>query len=477
MHRKRRYLVYTILALIDVGLIVGSYFLASVLYLGSVSELGGLADLPAFSGNNNALALVVAYAMVLVVIYALSSVYGFTYIGRIKTSIARVVTVNTLGIIAVTGLLFLFHLDDVSRATLFIFYVISSVVVAFKIWVSFHILLAARKNKRKIQKTVVVGDGELAQKYIEAVMHNSSRFEQIEGCVAARETASQSGSISDDAGAVHRIGCMDEIDEILRLMNAEKVVIALEPDEYHWINAVMSAADRSGVELELVPFYNDIIPRRPDIDSVDEVKLVNLRSMPLSNPLNSAIKRAGDIVISGVIIIAFSWLYVILAVGVKASSPGPVFFKQRRIGRNNRPFDMLKFRSMRINDESDTAWSTDEDPRKTRFGSFIRKFSLDEFPQFFNVFVGDMSIVGPRPEIPHYVAEFRDEYPRYMLRHQIRPGITGWAQINGLRGDTPIDERLDADLWYIEHWSPWLDMRIFFATLFGGFVNSEKLAK
>lgn len=129
-----------------------------------------------------------------------------------------------------------------------------------------------------------------------------------------------------------------------------------------------------------------------------------------------------------------------------------------------------------MNEESDTAWSTDEDPRKTRFGSFIRKFSLDEFPQFFNVFIGDMSIVGPRPEIPHYVEEFRDEYPRYMLRHQIRPGITGWAQINGLRGDTPIDERIDADLWYIEHWSPWLDTKIFFATLFGGFINSEKIA-
>lgn len=254
-------------------------------------------------------------------------------------------------------------------------------------------------------------------------------------------------------------------------------MIALDPSEYATVQPVMAMADKYGTLLELVPFYNDFMPRRPDIDAVDDVKLVNLRSMPLSNPLNAAVKRLVDIATSSVIIIAFSWMYVIVAIGVKATSPGPVFFKQERVGLNNKSFNMLKFRSMRVNDESDTAWSTDADPRKTRFGSFIRKFSIDEFPQFFNVFVGDMSIVGPRPEIPHYVTEFREDIPRYMVRHQVRPGITGWAQVNGLRGDTSIKERIEADLWYIENWSPQLDTRIFGRTLFGGFVNSEKLAK
>ena len=124
-----------------------------------------------------------------------------------------------------------------------------------------------------------------------------------------------------------------------------------------------------------------------------------------------------------------------------------------------------------------TAWSTDEDPRKTKFGSFIRKYSIDELPQFINVLKGDMSIVGPRPEIPHYVREFQEEVPLYMLRHQVRPGITGWAQVNGLRGDTSIEERVKYDLYYIEHWSPWLDIKIFFRTIFGGFMNNEQLVK
>lgn len=476
MHRKRRYIVYTVLALIDVALITCSYLLACLLYLGTVSGLGGLYAVAYPPGSGNEISIVIVYAFILAVAYALSSVYGYTYIGKIRASVMRVLAVNTIGIVVVTGLLYLLHLDDVSRATLFIFYIISSSVVCAKTWVSYRLFLVARKNKRKFQKTLVVGEGPLAKQYIEAVAHSSSRFEQIVGYITAERVVEEGNASGWKIGDIGRIGFISNIDEVLRNSNIEKVVIALEPIEYSHVGTVMAAADMSGAELELVPFYSDIIPRRPDVDSVDGVTLVNLRSMPLSNPLNSAVKRLMDIVTSGVIIVAFSWLYIILAIGVKVSSPGPVFFKQRRIGKGNKPFDMLKFRSMRVNEESDTAWSTDEDPRKTRFGSFIRKFSLDEFPQFFNVFIGDMSIVGPRPEIPHYVEEFRDEYPRYMLRHQIRPGITGWAQINGLRGDTPIDERIDADLWYIEHWSPWLDTKIFFATLFGGFINSEKIA-
>lgn len=476
MHRKRRYLAYILLALIDVALTVGSFLLSCLLYLGTLDSLGGIDVLSYPPGSGNAIILIIAYAVILSVAYALSSVYGYTYIGKIRTSVLRVIAINTVGIVLVTGLLYLLHLDDVSRATLFISYIISSIVVCVKTWVSYRIFLIVRKNKRRFQKTLVVGEGPLAKQYMKAVSESTSRFEQIVGYITSERVVQEGGGSRYKIGDVRRMGFISDIQNILRQSEIEKVVIALEPEEYSYVGIVMAAADASGVELELVPFYSDIIPRRPDVDSVDGVTLVNLRSIPLSNPLNSAVKRSVDIVTSGAIIVAFSWLYAILAVGVRASSPGPIFFKQRRVGKGNKPFDMLKFRSMRVNEESDTAWSTDEDPRKTRFGSFIRKFSLDEFPQFFNVFKGDMSIVGPRPEIPHYVEEFRDEYPRYMLRHQIRPGITGWAQINGLRGDTPIDERIDADLWYIEHWSPWLDTKIFFSTLFGGFINSEKLS-
>ena len=134
---------------------------------------------------------------------------------------------------------------------------------------------------------------------------------------------------------------------------------------------------------------------------------------------------------------------------------------------------MLKFRSMRVNDAETTGWSTDKDPRKTRFGSIIRKFSIDEFPQLINVLKGDMSLVGPRPEVPHYVRQFKEDVPLYLVRQQVRPGMTGWAQVNGLRGDTSIEERVKYDIWYIENWSLWLDIKILWKTVFGGFLNSE----
>ena len=165
-----------------------------------------------------------------------------------------------------------------------------------------------------------------------------------------------------------------------------------------------------------------------------------------------------------------------VAIGVKLSSPGPIIFKQERVGLNKRPFMMYKFRSMRVNAAEDSAWSTNSDPRKTRFGSIIRKFSLDELPQFFNVLKGDMSLVGPRPEIPFHVEHFKEEIPRYLVRQQVRPGLTGWAQINGLRGDTDIAERIRYDIWYIENWTVALDIKILFRTVFGGkMVNDEKI--
>ena len=165
-----------------------------------------------------------------------------------------------------------------------------------------------------------------------------------------------------------------------------------------------------------------------------------------------------------------------VAIGVKLSSPGPIIFKQERVGLNKRPFMMYKFRSMRVNAAEDSAWSTNSDPRKTRFGSIIRKFSLDELPQFFNVLKWDMSLVGPRPEIPFHVEHFKEEIPRYLVRQQVRPGLTGWAQINGLRGDTDIAERIRYDIWYIENWTVALDIKILFRTVFGGkMVNDEKI--
>ena len=183
-----------------------------------------------------------------------------------------------------------------------------------------------------------------------------------------------------------------------------------------------------------------------------------------------------DIVGSLFLIALTSPIMLIAAIGVKLSSPGPIIFRQARVGLNKKVFYMYKFRSMRVNNGSETSWSTNKDNRKTAFGAVIRKFSIDELPQFFNVLKGDMSLVGPRPEIPYFVEQFKTKIPLYMVKHQVRPGITGWAQVNGLRGDTSIEDRIQHDIYYIENWSILFDIRILFLTLWKGIVNQEKLS-
>ena len=272
------------------------------------------------------------------------------------------------------------------------------------------------------------------------------------------------------------LGGYDKMEVTLDEPGIDEVVVALDAAEMHMLPRAFAACDKHGTRITMVPFYNDYLPARPTIDVLGDCKLINIRQTPFDNILNAFIKRAMDVVGSLVLIVLTSPIMLGVAIGVKLSSPGPIIFKQERVGLNKRPFMMYKFRSMRVNAAEDSAWSTNSDPRKTRFGSIIRKFSLDELPQFFNVLKGDMSLVGPRPEIPFHVEHFKEEIPRYLVRQQVRPGLTGWAQINGLRGDTDIAERIRYDIWYIENWTVALDIKILFRTVFGGkMVNDEKI--
>ena len=203
--------------------------------------------------------------------------------------------------------------------------------------------------------------------------------------------------------------------------------------------------------------------------------VINIRYVPLSNTGNMVIKRAMDIVGSLFGILITSPILLIVAVLVKLTSPGPVIFKQERIGMQGEPFYMYKFRSMQQQTEADerNGWTVKNDPRVTPIGKFIRKTSLDELPQLFNILMGDMSLVGPRPERPQFVDKFKEEIPRYMIKHQVRPGLTGWAQVNGYRGDTSIKKRIEYDLYYIENWTFGFDIKIIILTFFTGFINKN----
>ena len=270
-------------------------------------------------------------------------------------------------------------------------------------------------------------------------------------------------------------GSFDKLTAALKLKNYDEAICALNVEQSGMLGAVVEACELTGTKISVIPsIYNYMTPSS-SIDMVGAIPTINIRRIPLDNMGNAFLKRTVDILGSLMLLIFTSPVVLTSMIVIKLTMGGSVIFRQRRIGLNKKEFIMYKLKSMRDNESSDTAWSTDDDPRKTIYGSFMRKFSIDELPQLVNVLKGEMSLVGPRPEIPYYVNSFKDEIPMYMIRHQVKPGITGWAQIHGYRGDTSIAKRVEYDISYIENWSFFLDISIILRTALSGFVNNEKL--
>ena len=274
---------------------------------------------------------------------------------------------------------------------------------------------------------------------------------------------------------IKKIGTLSDLAAYLEKTSLDEVAITLNLNEYHKLEQIVAICEKSGVHTKFVPDYYNFISTNPYTEDLDGLPVINIRNVPLTNTMNKLIKRLIDIIGSIIALILFSPIMLIVAILVKKSSPGPIIFAQERIGLGNKPFKMYKFRSMGVQDPKKEAkeWTTKNDVRVTPVGRVIRKTSLDELPQFWNVLKGDMSLIGPRPERPLFVEKFKEEIPRYMIKHQVRPGITGWAQVNGFRGDTSIRSRIEHDLYYIENWSLGLDIKILFLTFFKGFVNKN----
>ena len=251
--------------------------------------------------------------------------------------------------------------------------------------------------------------------------------------------------------------------------------ITLSLGDYDKLERIVDMCEKSGVHTKFIPDYNSLFPSNPYTEDLMGLPLINIRYVPLSNTLYAFIKRCMDIAGACFCLVLFSPVMLAAAIGTAISGGGPVIFKQERIGMHGRPFQMYKFRTMieQAPEDEERAWTTKEDARVTRFGRILRKTSIDEMPQFVNVLMGNMSLVGPRPERPQFVEKFKEEIPRYMVKHQVRPGITGWAQVNGYRGDTSIRKRIEYDLYYIENWSIGFDFKILLMTIFRGFINKN----
>ena len=400
--------------------------------------------------------------------YAALGLYASFRRASLPSELLRLWFVGILNITGLLSFLFVAREVDYSRLTLALYFFLSVTCVSCKRILLRLYLRRLRRAGYNQKHVVILGMGKTARDYLTAIRTQRELGYLPSGYVARQPVPGMYG--------LSYLGNFDRLESILDRLQPDEVIAALEAEDLPRTPQIINLCEKLGLKLALIPFYAEYMSSTPQFDSIGDIPLLNIRRVPLDNWANAFSKRLMDIVGSLILILVTSPVMLVCALGVRLSSPGPIIFRQQRVGRHKRLFSMYKFRSMRLNDQQTTRWSTDHDDRKTPFGAFLRKYSLDEFPQFFNVLTGDMSLVGPRPELPHFVEQFKDEIPLYMVKHQVRPGITGWAQINGLRGDTSIHDRVEHDIYYIENWSLWLDIKILLITLFcGKFKNSEQL--
>lgn len=386
-----------------------------------------------------------------------------------RLELANIMKANTLGVFLVIGALYVFKQLDYSRAVLFIFYVINIVAETVVRNLIRYVLRDMRKKGYNQKHVILVGYSRAAEEYIDRVLQNPQWGYTIRG-------------ILDDnveAGTTYKgikvIGRIANLMVILPENRLDEIAITLGLNEYYRLEEIVALCEKSGVHTKFIPDYNNIIPTKPYTEDILGLPVINIRHVPLSNTFNAMVKRSMDIVGSIFGIIVASPIMLLACLLIKLTSPGPLIYKQERVGLHNKTFRMYKFRSMEVQPESEEkkAWTTKNDPRVTGIGKLMRRTSIDELPQLFNILKGDMSLVGPRPERPFFVEKFREEIPRYMVKHQVRPGLTGWAQVNGYRGDTSIRKRIEYDLYYIENWTIGFDIKIMFLTIFKGFVNKN----
>ena len=318
-------------------------------------------------------------------------------------------------------------------------------------------------------QVLLVGAGEIGRMLLQKIMGNPKMGYQVIGIVGKGE------AIGEIAG-VPVLGSLADIPMIIETYDVDEVIIGLPESSHQELVSIISLCEREKVGIRVFPDVFQIMASEVSIGDLGGLPLLTIRDVALQG-WKLTLKRGMDILVSGTMLVLASPFILLTALLVKLDSPGPVFYVQERMGLDANPFKIIKFRSMRLDAETDgPGWTVEDDPRRTKLGTLMRRFNIDELPQLVNVFIGDMSMVGPRPERPVYVEQFRQSIPRYMDRHREKAGLTGWAQVNGLRGDTSIMERTKYDLWYIENWSLALDFKILIRTAVQTIVGTNQNA-
>jgi Undecaprenyl-phosphate glucose phosphotransferase len=400
------------------------------------------------------------------VAYHLTGLYTVHRLRRFREELIGVVKGASLLLLLVLATVFWRHDPYESRVTMALFYGLTMTAILLARRLSWTAIRFLRQQGYNQTPALIVGTGRVARR-IAGALSNAGWT----GVYPLGFIEDQPNRWTSD---LNILGTTEDLPRLIDRHRIGHVFIALPLNRYHEARRVFNVLSQTLVDVRLVVDAPSMSALSLTTTQIDGVTIMGLRESPHFG-LNVVVKRAMDVALSFLALIVLSPVMITVAVLVKLTSPGPIFFRQERCGLNGKPFQMLKFRSMRVDAEvqSGPVWAKENDPRRTAFGSFIRKTSLDELPQLINVLKGDMSLVGPRPERPVFIQKFKHTIPNYMARHAVKAGITGWAQINGWRGNTSLRKRVEYDLYYITHWNPWLDLRILFLTAFKGWVDKN----
>ncbi|MBE5875512.1 MAG: undecaprenyl-phosphate glucose phosphotransferase [Lachnospiraceae bacterium] len=452
-----------LLVLLDAVVVLATYLLAHFLWVSQKAPETGVLAVEIYY---SALILIVPAYLIL---YNTFELYTPKRMSKSVYELFNIIQANVSGLVLIMVVLYAVKLPDFSRGMIGLFFCLNTVAEYMMRRCVRFCLRFVRKKGYNLKHILLVGYSRAAEAYIDKLQANPQWGYVVNG-------------ILDDEiprGTKYRgvkvIGDIENLELILPENKLDEIAITLSLENYGRLESIVKTCEKSGVHTKFIPDYNRVIPTRPYLEDLEGLAVVNIRRVPLTNTANMLSKRIMDIFGALIAIVLSSPIMLIAAIGVKTTSKGPLIFKQERVGLHNKPFMMYKFRTMEVQpvEEEKLGWTKKHDPRVTKIGRILRKTSIDELPQFFNVLKGDMSMIGPRPERPHFVEKFKEEIPRYMIKHQVRPGITGWAQVNGYRGDTSIRKRIEFDLYYIENWTIGFDLKILFLTFFKGFINKN----
>ncbi|MBU2512124.1 undecaprenyl-phosphate glucose phosphotransferase [bacterium] len=407
---------------------------------------------------------------VVVIAAAICFVYGKMYnpkrISQYKGELRAVLKSNIFLFIVLLGLTFYYRRFSYSRIQSLYFFLltvgcIGSLRISVRLFLSY-----LRRTGKNLRRILIIGSGKTAVTFIKKVHDNKRLGFDVIGF-----------SYVDDGNcqvSLPFLGNFEELPHILEKKAIDQVFICLDSNQQSHLEEINHQLAEQVVDIHIVPDIYHTLNINPEVLDLDGMPVIALRQSTIEG-WNMIFKRAFDLVGATIAIIVLLPVWIILPILIKLTSPGPVFYLQERMGLDGKSFNMIKFRSMRIDAEEETGavWARKDDDRKTLIGAFIRKTSLDEIPQFLNVMRGSMSLVGPRPERPVFIKEFKKQIPNYMLRHKMKAGITGWAQVNGWRGNTSLEKRIEYDIYYLTHWSILFDIKICFMTLFTGMINQN----